>query len=648
MTAAACPKCGSPLPKVSGPGAIVTCEGCGVRFKTRSARAAQAGGEPPRVQPKAPPGKAPPRIVPASPPPPATEAAPVIQPRIEPGAAPATAAGRSSAAAPRPAAGPVRSSNRAAAPARGGAGNRPLLIGGIAGCLAVAGLIIALASRGGGNSGGGGGEAANSGSGGAATRETAIRDPFETLKSEAKTSGAPVAKLLEFGEMAQTRLDAALRSGNSADAKTYERESRWAFEAILRQVPDHEQANQRLGNVKFDMDEAERFEQAPGLDQSLKDDLMFLVEEVALQHMKDGRRTAWLKPSAKGDLAARWSALKTAILGAQAAARAKGEDPWYGQAYQAGTRLAAALSAPGLVDFRLDGATGVAFHVEAHKPYVFLVQKSAAGYEARIASDWNTVLQSLIETFQSHFGERTGLRPMDGPAAIVILRNANEYAKYIRKDDISRPVTSGGHFEPGTNRIVVYMSQEDRERTVLFHEGTHQIVEWAMRGAPGAGSKQALWFSEGIAEYFGGNSIEFIDGKKSFVPGLLNIESVKTCADSLERGDLMPLRELLDYSRSDYNRESGIVTLGRKVANAYAQGWALCYYLIEWEKDLYREKFVEYTKGEFAGKTGSRHFASIFGADGVDTIETGYRAMMVELDKCVKEGRVLSGRPVRH
>jgi hypothetical protein len=233
---------------------------------------------------------------------------------------------------------------------------------------------------------------------------------------------------------------------------------------------------------------------------------------------------------------------------------------------------------------------------------------------------------------------------MEGPAYILVMRDAGEYAKYLRRDDVSAPIRSGGHFEPWSNRIVVYMSQEDTQREVLFHEGTHQIVAWAMRGAPGAGGRQGLWFSEGIAEYFGGNRVDYVGKQPVYIPGLLLPKSIDDCADAKERGDLLPLEEVLNYKRSDFNRDNEIAIMARKVKNAYAQGWALCYFLQEHAKDKYREKFVEYAKGEFEGKSGLTYFKRVFGDSALATIEVEYTQMIVELKAAKDAGKIVNGR----
>ena len=641
MPSIPCPKCSNPIEKTFGAGAVVVCSGCGARFKTRSSSAgappAQESDAAPRVAPKIAP-----KIAPrASTPEPAAALKPEpIAPRIAP------AGGSPSKIQPQstpPAVSSSSATSRARTTGAPAKSKTPLYIG--AGVLAAVAVIAIIAMNSGGGPTGGGNQ--DSGANGPSGSSPAVaKDPYDSLMAEVRSPNTPVQKLKDLAALAQSRKESAEAAKDEAAVSRFARDQKWVFEQILKLSPDDDAANLGLGHVKFDLDEAQRLAATPGLESSIQDDFGLFIEDME-SRLKGGRRVAWLKPGGKDKFAAKWSELQATAIGIQAASRARSSDPWYEKAELDGNRRAAALSNLRLVDFRVDGNKEAPFHVEAHKPYVFLIQKSSIGFEERAAARMSGALQDLLKTFWAYFGETAGLKLMDGPAFIVLLKNDGEYAKYLRKDDISAPVRSGGHFEPWSNQIVIYRREEASEREVLFHEGTHQIVEWAMRAAPGSGSRQALWFSEGIAEYFGGHSVEFKDGQKSYVPGLLNLESVTTFGSAKERGDMLPLRELLSYSRDDYNKQRNDPMLGRRVGNAYAQGWALCYYLQEYAKEKYREKFAQYSKGEFEGKSGLSHFTRIFGESEVAAIEAGYVQMLVDIQAAVKDGRVINGRLVK-
>jgi hypothetical protein len=241
---------------------------------------------------------------------------------------------------------------------------------------------------------------------------------------------------------------------------------------------------------------------------------------------------------------------------------------------------------------------------------------------------------------------------MTTPTPVVILRTAVEYGKYQRRDDkpdaaTATQVTSAGHFEPWNNRLVCYMSSEDQQRTTLFHEGTHQIIQWAMRGAPPqAGGRQSLWFSEGIADYFGGNAPAVENGETIYVPGKIDEGSVETLGQGVKVESLFTLAELLAYRRLDYSKDNLDPRKNLKVRNAYAQGWALCYFIQNWAKDKYGDKWADYLREEFRGNSGRKAFTKVFGDD-IEGMEKEYLAMIDELEKARVEGRIVAGEIIK-
>ena len=156
--------------------------------------------------------------------------------------------------------------------------------------------------------------------------------------------------------------------------------------------------------------------------------------------------------------------------------------------------------------------------------------------------------------------------------------------------------------------------------------------------------RQALWFSEGIADYFGGHAQEFDEGRRVFVPGLINEERVRTLVDARKRGDLMPVEELLEYRRAAYVRDKENPQKQRKVLNAYAEGWALNRLLQDWKKERYGRRYLDYLKEEFAGRSGRAAFVKVFGASALPVIQREFLEMIDELGRALKEGRIINGR----
>jgi hypothetical protein len=296
------------------------------------------------------------------------------------------------------------------------------------------------------------------------------------------------------------------------------------------------------------------------------------------------------------------------------------------------------------VSFRRDGVEGEAFQVLVRKPYAILVQRETSGDEKKIADEWAQVLEDLQVTFYAKFGEETGLPPMDLATPVIVLRDLSEYFKYLVRGlnpatDRLPPVQSSAHYEPSSNRLVCFMKSGEDERSTLFHEGTHQIIEFATKTAgTRKGLTQSLWFSEGIADYFGGHGMEWDEEmhRCRYIPGRINKERIEMLAEAKAAGTLFPLAELLEYRRRDYERDRVDKDRYARTFNGYCQGWALVYLLNEWKDGKYRK--------EFDGRSGMATFEKVFGKYGLDNIEKELLEMIQELRVALREHRIVSGK----
>ena len=109
---------------------------------------------------------------------------------------------------------------------------------------------------------------------------------------------------------------------------------------------------------------------------------------------------------------------------------------------------------------------------------------------------------------------------------------------------------------------------------ILRHEASHQLSFDLMLS--GNAENFDTWLLEGLAEYCSTPSI----GEK-------NPEYIKFFRDALKGGSAIPLRELFSYSKDNkfYALE------GDKLGLAYAQSWALFYFLMQ---PQWRNVFFEY------------------------------------------------------
>jgi hypothetical protein len=185
---------------------------------------------------------------------------------------------------------------------------------------------------------------------------------------------------------------------------------------------------------------------------------------------------------------------------------------------------------------------------------------------------------------------------------------------------------------------------EEEVRTVLFHEGTHQLVDYYTK-TRATNLDESLWFSEGIADYFGGHARTWDEnaGKWRYEPGLINTLRVEGVGNAKAGNYLFKLRDLLAYRRGDYERDKNDSSTPRS-GTAYAQGWALVYFLSNWDDNKYRDKFDEYVKKELNGESGVKAFEDVFGAGSIDTIEKGLHEMIDALYQAHKDKKIINGK----
>lgn len=550
--------------------------------------------------------------------------------------------------------------------------NRPhpaLIIGGgvvLVGLVAALLLMIPSDEGGGPDSGGvpdtpaGPASAGSSAGGTTAENPEEPQDPY-TRARMAAYKAAGTEELLEFAAMAASRAEEARRHGREEAAEDYSRDAENAYRRVLDRDRDNEAARTALGFVRFSMKEARQVLESGHLSSSLKDDLMFFIEDFKAADLSVDR-PVWLRVAGRAvTLGKRWEALQARLEEQISLAEERKTDPFYTKAERYGARLNEELSTRkvheggAVVDLHQPGVEGPAFSVHTFKPYVYLVQREDSGGEKRIAESWNQILQALLDTFYGRFGEELGVPPVDEPVAVVIFRDNTGYIRYMRRESPLATVSSAGHYEPVNNRLVCYMSTEDRQKETLFHEGTHQLVRWAMHENLGkaralqAGMRQGFWFSEGIADYFGGHSREFDPERRvnRYVPGRINGERVKTLAEARERGALFPLEKLLSYTRRDYVADKKSTDNQYKILVAYAQGWAMIYYMANWKDGRYLDRFKDYLRLEFKGRSGPDAFRQVFGDVGLDSFEAGFREMLDFLIEADKKGWIVNGRVVR-
>ncbi len=637
MQHAKCPACGAGFEVDFEPGTEFTCGGCGGTVVVPAPEAPRA---------------------------PAAARPPVGRPPVGRPAQPARSAPRPGAAAPRPA--------RAAAGARDPApAKKPpnmLLIGG-AGAALVIGVVLFIVLGGGDKSP----KQSPATSGNSGTTGTAAQkpetvpakvpdppkkprptEPLAAARYDAEQPNAGATEFLALANMLWSEMTTAQGAGDNDKVKSLREEALKAYESVLRIEKSQPTARERLGFVPFVLADAEGYAKAEYLPRKLRQDISDTIDQMKSDAGgKDLPATIWLNPRSERqkDLANDWRKVLREAERRTKVEREKATDPFYKRSES----LVAGVEKD-VGDFlKRRGVEGNCFVGFPFKPFVIIVQRDKNYDPEAVAMRWGETLEQLRDTFFERFGKKFNLAEMDRPTPVLVLRYDSDYSKYLRKSDSRAQISSAAHFEPWSKRLVTWAEvdntdsktqkgiSEDEVRTTLFHEGTHQLMDFYTTQRL-TNSGESLWFSEGIADYFGGHgrAWDTTDGRWRYEPGLINEGRVKELAEAKSGGYLFKLEDLLVYKRSDYERDKNMPNDPRP-RTAYAEGWGLVYYLANWNDGKLRPKFEEYVKLEMSGRSGRDAFLTVFGND-LAAIEKDFHAMIDALGQAAKDKKIVNGR----
>ena len=206
----------------------------------------------------------------------------------------------------------------------------------------------------------------------------------------------------------------------------------------------------------------------------------------------------------------------------------------------------------------------------------------------RIAED----LESIRPVYEKYFPSE---KPIDAVSIVRVCRDRDEYLRY------GAPPTSGGYWSSLAKELVFYdyskrpPSQAKNKKwkpkkqdtyIVLYHEAFHQYIYYA------AGQLAPhMWFNEGLGDFFSGTTLSRLTKKLKKVD--LNRWRIHTVKDAERNEKFMPLDKFFRANRSMYYNP-------RMVGMMYAQGWSLCYFLMESKEAAANEKWKNIIPTYFA------------------------------------------------
>jgi hypothetical protein len=228
---------------------------------------------------------------------------------------------------------------------------------------------------------------------------------------------------------------------------------------------------------------------------------------------------------------------------------------------------------------------------------------------------WAERFETLHRAFVHYFSTRSvKLQEPPTPLVGVVCRNQAEFTRYAAQQGIPPQAGVLGWYSPVTNRIIVYdmggsgrSDQWQQNASVIIHEATHQTA--FNTGIHSRYVTTPKWVAEGLAMMFE-------------APGVYNSRLHPHQAQRINRTRLDDFQKAV---RPQHRPETiaAIVAkddlFGRNPGAAYAQAWALTFFLVETMPQKYaqylartaqRPPFASYTTAE-----RTSDFTAVFGND---------------------------------
>lgn len=179
-----------------------------------------------------------------------------------------------------------------------------------------------------------------------------------------------------------------------------------------------------------------------------------------------------------------------------------------------------------------------------------------------------TRLERSRKLFEKDFPPADFGQKMTAVSVVRICNTPEEFHKY---GGTRRGVA--GWFNPGTEELVLYSGEKDKERDaltygVMSHEAFHQYCHFLFKR-----SEAHRWFDEGHGDYYAGAA--WYKGKAYVKPEAASkgINRLPEAKLMVENGDMVPLEKHLNFTHGQWQ------TQGPKNISCYAQSWSIIYML---------------------------------------------------------------------
>ncbi|MEZ6194448.1 MAG: DUF1570 domain-containing protein [Planctomycetota bacterium] len=295
------------------------------------------------------------------------------------------------------------------------------------------------------------------------------------------------------------------------------------------------------------------------------------------------------------------------------------------------------------------------------KPYAVFLQATGKEDQLETAKKAVALAVQLKGAFDEYFGEFLDLKALKAKKRasagkhaikIVFLQTHDEYRTYNRLNNPEQDIPGAlAHYEPDAGRLVVPLTfgesddpkQAEHEfREVFFHEGTHQLLNY-YTGTNHLSAFGAMWSDEGVAEYFAGHHMDD-EGVVHF--GRLN-NRIRALEGGFAKQFRVPLVEMVKFTRYNQRkmREEQKASEANRLTNAvYANGWALVYFMNNFDGQKYRGDFQKIMKLQIEdGDAGLPVIRTVIGDARIDDFEREFDQYQDWLGKVRKSGLVKDG-----
>lgn len=219
-------------------------------------------------------------------------------------------------------------------------------------------------------------------------------------------------------------------------------------------------------------------------------------------------------------------------------------------------------------------------------------------FEYNAEENWVKTLAEHLETIQKVYRKAIPTSNKIPMCVVKVFPNQEDFLYYSgaygaaaywspAQEEIVCYQFTGGDVKTDTGvtkKITNRLEAEDVTFRILYHEGFHQYMYYAM------GKTRDLyipsWLNEGMGDYFFGGKFNLLTGKKTFEVGL-NSWRLDVIRNAVKAKKHVPVDKILSYRQQDYYANAGL---------CYAEGWALCHFLVTHKDKKYNQfvsKFID-------------------------------------------------------